>query len=173
MNNYKKIETYNDLVEEKARLELVLASKKSDIKQDWQGIKQNLKPVSNVLGFVGKLSKRKHLSPVMDMGVDIIGDVLFRKILLRRADWVTRLILPVFIKNYSSNALGHVAGGGIFSKLKNLIKQRRAKKAGLHATGETPESFQPDLAASATDPAVHAQPNSGTYGNSAGDISSR
>lgn len=172
MNN-KKIETYNDLVEEKARLELVLASKKSDIKQDWQGIKQNFKPVTNVLGFVGKMSKRKHLSPVMDMGVDIIGDVLFRKILLRRADWVTRLILPVFIKNYSSNALGHVAGGGIFSKLKNLIKQRRAKKAGMHTDPETPGTMNTGSVPVDQDPSIHAQPNTGTYGNSSGDISSR
>ena len=172
MNN-KKIETYNDLVEERARLELVLASKKSDIKQDWQGIKQNFKPVTNVLGFVGKMSKRKHLSPVMDMGVDIIGDVLFRKILLRRADWVTRLILPVFIKNYSSNALGHVAGGGIFSKLKNLIRQKRAKKAGLHTEPETPGNMNTASVPVDQDPSIHAQPNAGTYGNSAGDISSR
>jgi hypothetical protein len=171
MNN-KKIETYNDLIEEKARLELVLASKKSDIKQDWQGIKQNFKPVTNVLGFVGKMSKRKHLSPVMDMGVDIIGDVLFRKFLLRKADWVTRLILPVFIKNFSSNTLGHVAGGGIFSKLKNLVKQRRAKKAGLHADPETTGSVSASVPVD-QDPSIHAQPNAGTYGNSAGDISSR
>ncbi|MGZ5245544.1 MAG: hypothetical protein ACXWV5_00475 [Flavitalea sp.] len=172
MNN-KKILTYDDLVEERARLELVLASKRSDIKQDWQGIKQNLKPVTNVMGFVGKMSKRTRLSPVMDMGVDIIGDVLFRKILLSKADWVTRLILPVFIKNYSSSVLGNVAGVGIFSKIKNLIKQRRARKAGLHTDPLTPGTVNAESIPADQDPGVHAQSNAGTFGSSAGDISSR
>lgn len=172
MNN-KKIESYNDLVEEKARLELVLASKRSDIKQDWKALKQELKPVKNLMGFVGKISNRKHLSPVMDMGVDIIGDVLFRKILLRRADWITRLILPVLIKNYSSNALGHVAGSGIFSKVKNLIKQRRAKKAGLHTETETSGDINKESVLDEQDSSIHTQPNTGIYGNGAGDISSR
>lgn len=168
MNN-KKIQTYDDLLEEKKRLEILLASKKSDIKHDWQGVKTSLTPVTNVIGFFGKVSHRKHINPALDMGIDLVGDVLFRKILLSKADWVTKLLLPLFIKNYSSNVLGGVSGSTFFGKIRTMLKERKAKRKMDEAMkGETFTAGPTEQ-----DPGVHAQPNAGVYGNSAGDISSR
>ncbi len=170
MNNTKKIQTYDDLLEEKKRLEILLASKKGDIKQDWQGVKQSLTPVTNVVGFLGKVTHRKRISPALDMGIDLVGDMLFRKVLLSKADWVTKLLLPLFIKNYSSNVLGGVSGSTFFGKIRTILKERKAKRKMDEAMSKS-ENF--DQGPIEQDPGVHAQPNAGMYGNSAGDIASR
>lgn len=131
----KKIESYNDLLEEKQKLELLLASQKIEIKQNWEGVKHSLTPVTNVFSFFGKMTSRKHLNPVIDFGIDMAGDVLLRKLLLSKADWVTRLILPIFIKNYSSNVLGGVSGSTFFGKLRTILT--RKKRSASHSADAT------------------------------------
>lgn len=169
MSNNKKIQTYDDLLEEKKRLEILLASKKGDIKHDWQGFKESLTPLTNVVGFLGKVTHRKRISPALDMGIDLVGDILFRKILLSRADWVTKLLLPLFIKNYSSNVLGGVSGSTFFGKIRTILKERKAKRKSDAAMNNEEFTQGPKE----QDPGIHAQPNAGMYGNSAGDIASR
>lgn len=129
----KKIESYNDLLEEKQRLEVLLASQKVEIKHQWEGVKHSLTPVTNVFSFFGKMTSRKHLNPIIDFGIDMAGDVLLRKILLSKADWVTRLILPIFIKNYSSNVLGGVGGRNFFGKLRTILTRKR--RSASHSSG--------------------------------------
>src|SRR6476469_4528702 len=102
----KRIQTYEDLIEEKQRLETLLATKKLEISEDWVGVKQNLTPVTNIFSFLGKFTKRNKSNPLLSMGLDVAGDVFLKRMILRRADWITRLLLPMFIKNYSSNVLG-------------------------------------------------------------------
>ena len=121
----KKIQSYSDLLEEKNRLEILKATQKAEINHSWTGVKQSLTPVTNVFSFLGKITHRKHLNPLFDFGIDMAGDVLLRKVLLSKADWVTRLILPIFMKNYSSNVLGKVSGNTLFGKLRNLLSKKK------------------------------------------------
>ncbi len=133
----KKIETYNDLLEEKKRLEILQVTQKADIKHSWEGVKESLTPVTNVFSFLGKVTHRKHLSPILDFGIDMAGDVVLRKILLSKADWVTRLLLPMFIKNYSSNVLGGVKGSTFFGKIRNIFSRRRSGASHSSEMGAT------------------------------------
>jgi hypothetical protein len=119
----KRIETYEDLIEEKKRLETLLESKKLEISEDWKGVKQNLTPVTNIFSFLGKFTHRHRSNPLVNFGIDMAGDVVLKKFILRRADWVTRLLLPVFIKNYSSNVLGDTKGNNLFSKIRKIFKK--------------------------------------------------
>jgi hypothetical protein len=119
----KRIETYEDLIEEKKRLEILLESKKLEITEDWKGVKQNLTPVTNIFSFLGKFTHRHRSNPLVNFGIDMAGDVVLKKFILRRADWVTRLLLPVFIKNYSSNVLGDTKGNNLFSKIRKIFKK--------------------------------------------------
>lgn len=129
-NSQKKITTYSDLLEEKQRLETLLAARKEDISQNWEGIKQHFIPVTNAISFMGKISSRKKMGPLMDFGIDIAGDYFFRRILLSRADWVTRLLLPIFMKNYSANFLQTPKGRNFINKIKRILGRR--KKHGVH-----------------------------------------
>lgn len=121
----KRIQTYADLIEEKERLENLLNSKKLEIKEDWTGVKQQLTPVTNLFSFFGKMTRRNKANPLLNFGIDMAGDVFIKKFLLRRADWVTRLLLPMFIKNYSSNVLGEPRGGGLFKKIRHILSKKR------------------------------------------------
>lgn len=168
----KNIESYNDLLEEKQRLEVLLASHKVEIKQNWEGVKHSLTPVTNVFSFFGKMTSRKHLNPVFDYGIDLAGDVLLRKLLLSKADWVTRLVLPIFIKNYSSNVLGGVSGRTFFGKLRTILTRKKGSAShssdatGTETYSSTNETFNRSSAAynpGSSDPAPgNAGPESKT-----------
>ncbi|HSB92306.1 MAG TPA: hypothetical protein VLC28_04275 [Flavitalea sp.] len=119
----KRIQTYEDLIEEKNRLETLLASKKLEVAEDWKGVKQNLTPVTNVLSFLGKFTHRNPQNPLVNFGINMAGDVFLKKFILRRADWITRLLLPVFIKNYSSNVLGETKGNNLFAKVRKIFRK--------------------------------------------------
>jgi len=119
----KRIETYEDLIEEKKRLETLLESKKLEVSEDWNGVKHNLRPVTNALSFIGKFTHRNPSNPLVNFGINMAGDVFLKKFILRRADWVTRLLLPVFIKNYSSNVLGETKGNNLFAKVRKIFKK--------------------------------------------------
>jgi hypothetical protein len=119
----KRIETYEDLVEEKKRLETLLASKKLEVAEDWKGVKDNLTPVTNVFSFLGKFTHRNPQNPLVNFGIDMAGDVFLKRFILRKADWITRLLLPMFIKNYSSNVLGDNKGNNLFAKVRKIFKK--------------------------------------------------
>jgi len=119
----KRIQTYEDLQEEKLRLEALLESRKADIAENWSEIKRNLSPVTKVFSFITKLTHRNSSNPLLNFGIDMAGDIFLKKFFLRKADFITRLLLPVFIKNYSSNVLGDKKGNNLFSKLKNIFKK--------------------------------------------------
>jgi hypothetical protein len=119
----KKIQTYSDLLEEKERLETLLTVQKQHVKNNWAEMKEEMKPVQNTFNFLGKLTKRDRSNPLLNFGIDVAGDVLLRRIVLARADWVTKLLLPVFVKNLSSNVFNKP--GSFIQKIKSLWKKEK------------------------------------------------
>ena len=101
--NNNTIQTYDDLVEEKKRLEAMLIVHRDRVSTNWVELKKEFEPVNNVIGFFSKLTTRDKSNPIVNMGIDVAGDLLLRKILLARAGWATRLVVPFLLKNYSSN----------------------------------------------------------------------
>ena len=60
------------------------------------------------------------------MGIDFAGDMVLRKMLLAKADWVTRLLLPVFLKNHSSHLFTSGEGPrNLFGKIRSLFKRKK------------------------------------------------
>src|SRR5690554_6720113 len=101
-----QIKTYKDLVEERNRLEILTAMYKKNLSEDWTGIKQEFKPVTNTFGFIKKFFVADKSSPLITLISGVVADRILRKILFKKADWVSRLIIPVLFKNYSSHVLG-------------------------------------------------------------------
>jgi hypothetical protein len=101
----KRIQTYDDLCEEKQRLEILLTLQREQLREDIADIKEQLTPVTNVFSFVRKVAVRNKSNTLLNFGLDIAGDLLLKKFLLRRAGWLTRLAVPYVVKNYSSNSL--------------------------------------------------------------------
>jgi hypothetical protein len=119
--NKNKIQTYDDLVEERKRLEQLLILNKEQISTNWVEMKKEFEPVNNVFSFLSKLTTRDKSNPFVNMGIDVAGDLLLRKILLARAGWAIRLVVPFFLKNYSSNVFAD-KGKALFHRIKHWLK---------------------------------------------------
>lgn len=121
MNN-KTIETYEDLLEEKSRLQKLLDVQKQEISNNWVAMKAEFEPVKNVATFLGKLTTRDKSNPLINFGIDIAGDLVLRKLLLAKFGWATRLVVPFLLKNYSSNVFAD-KGKSFLHRIKNILKR--------------------------------------------------
>ncbi|MBC7829223.1 MAG: hypothetical protein H7122_15850 [Chitinophagaceae bacterium] len=126
--NKNKIQTYNDLIEEKNRLEQLLSVQKGEISGSWVEMKKEFQPVNNIIGFFSKLTTRDKTNPLLNMGIDVAGDLLLRKIILAKTGWATRLVIPFLLKNYSSNVIAE-KGKSVFQKVKHWFNTSKNGKS--------------------------------------------
>src|ERR671912_157102 len=122
--NKKKIQTYDDLLEEKKRLEQLLLTNKEQISANWIEMKQEFEPVNNVFAFLGKFTKRDKSNPLLNVGLNVAGDLVLRRFILARFGWLTRMIVPTLVKNYSSNVFAD-KGKSFVQKIKHWLRSRR------------------------------------------------
>jgi hypothetical protein len=101
----RKIRSYDDLVKEKQRLELLLQAQKEVIYYDIQEIKEELQPVKKVLEFIKKITTKDKTNLLLTLGSDIAINAIVKRFLLQKAGWVARNVVPFFMKNYSSHFL--------------------------------------------------------------------
>jgi hypothetical protein len=99
----KTIRTYEDLLKERHRLEVLLRSQKDIIRQDITELKMQLQPAVKAVSFLGKIFTREKNNVLLAGGINHLIDLLFKKIVLSKSSWLTRLVVPFFIKNYSSH----------------------------------------------------------------------
>lgn len=128
-----KISTYRELVAEEQRLATELGAQKLAIQNEWKNARRHLKPFENALEFVSSISSKNKSNPLLNMGLDLGVDVLIRRLLLGNAGFITKLLVPTIIRNYSSNMLNVGEGKNWFGKLRNFFK-RSDKKTGEIAT---------------------------------------
>lgn len=101
----RKIKTYDDLLQEEQRLTVQLRSYKDLIKEDIAGVKAGLNPVKRSMKFVKNIFTRDDNGPLLNFGLNFGLDVLLRRVLLGRASWVTKVMVPYVIKNYASHLI--------------------------------------------------------------------
>ncbi len=101
----KRINSYEELMEEKARLKLLLDEQKGVLRQDFNLIKEEFTPVRNAISVIGKITTRDNSSWLLATAADTAIDIFVRKFILSKAGWVTRIILPFFMKNLSSHLI--------------------------------------------------------------------
>lgn len=100
-----KINTFQDLLTEKLRLKLLLEERKIILKEDASIIRETLKPATEALTIIGKLTSRDKTNPLINFGLDLGIDLIVRKLILGRAGWISKLIVPFILKNLGSNVL--------------------------------------------------------------------
>src|SRR5688572_13284581 len=130
----KKITTYEDMVEERERPQLLLKAQKDLVRADLQDIKLQLTPVTAAVNLVGKVFKRDKSNPLLNVGVNTAIDLILKKVVLARFGWFTRFIVPFIAKNVSSQVVNNNIDkikAGIFSIFASKNgRQRRRKQAG-------------------------------------------
>lgn len=124
----KKIKTYEDLEDEKNRLMHLLRRQEELIKVDIAGVKEGLKPFNKVAQVVHNLVTRDNRVPIMNFGVEMGVDLLVRKVLLARAGWLTKIVIPFLVKNYSSHLIGEEKRVALIKKVNGFLQKIRPKK---------------------------------------------
>ena len=128
----KKIQTYDDLIEEKKRLEALLAVQKDEIDTSWQGVKSSLNPLNNAASFLGKITRSDKSNPLLTVGIGFIGDLVLRKVF--KAGWLIRLVVPFVVKNYSSHLFASKGENGkptIGTRIKKLFRKKQSSGNGI------------------------------------------
>jgi len=127
-----QIKTYDDLLKEKQRLKTLLASQKEIVRVDIKEIKEELAPIKNAISFVGKLGTKDTSNPLLSFTSDTLINLVVKKLLLAKSGWITKIVVPFLLKNYSSHVLSDNKGG-IMQKLFSLISKKNANgKAAAH-----------------------------------------
>ena len=101
----KSIRTYEDLMEEKERLNQLLAAQRELIRQDFNEIKEELAPVRSAISMVGKFATRDNRNFLLTTAADTAIELVIRRMLLAKAGWFTKIIVPFFMKNFSSHVI--------------------------------------------------------------------
>lgn len=101
----KPVRTYKELLEEKERLKLLLSAQKELVRQDINQIKLELEPVRSAISTVGKFVTRDKTSWALSTAADTIIDIVVRRMILSKAGWFTKLVVPFFMKNFSSHII--------------------------------------------------------------------
>ena len=101
----KPIRTYEDLMEEKERLNQLLAAQRELIRQDFNEIKEELAPVRSAISMVGKFATRDNRNFLLTTAAETAIELVIRRMLLAKAGWFTKLVVPFVMKNFSSHVL--------------------------------------------------------------------
>jgi hypothetical protein len=132
----RQINSYKELVEEKIRLQAVLIEQELQIKHDWKSLKEELKPAVLVGATLKKVFTRKAGLTAAQLGINVLTDGFVKKVLLRKAGWLIRLLVPILIKNYASH-VGEGGTEGLMHKIKKFFsrngKEHHDQETGMDA----------------------------------------
>jgi len=102
----RKIRSYEDLEREEQLLEELLRTQKQLIQLDIQVLRDQLKPAKMALQFVSKITTVDKSNLLLNEGANKAIDFVLNKFILARTGWITKFLVPIFLKNYSSHLIG-------------------------------------------------------------------
>lgn len=127
-NTTTTIKTFEDLLEEKKRLQTHIAVQRENIANDWQEIKTEFKPVRDVFSFLGKFTSRDRTNTLVNLGLDIAADTMLRRVILGNAGWVVKAVVPKIVKNFSSHILTKEGRQEIAGQIGEWLRKLRRRK---------------------------------------------
>jgi hypothetical protein len=119
------IRTYEDLLQEEQRLRQELKINEALIRQDLIGMRENIEPVRRVYNTVNKIFTRDNRVPFFNIGLEMGLDLVLRRFLLAKAGWFTKIVVPYFVKNYSSHIIGEEKRKALFKKIQEIFSRLR------------------------------------------------
>jgi hypothetical protein len=102
----RKIRSYEDLEKEEQLLEELLRAQKQLIQLDVQVLRNQMKPATMALQFFNKITTVDKSNLLLNEGANKVIDLLLNKFILARSGWITKFLVPIFLKNYSSHLIG-------------------------------------------------------------------
>lgn len=101
----RKITTYEDLEKEERLLKGLLQSQKELIQIEVKLLKKQLEPAHMAVQFLGKITTPDKHNPLLRQGANTVIDMVLKDFVLSKSGWVTKLLIPLFVKNYSSHLI--------------------------------------------------------------------
>ncbi len=101
----KPINTYEELLEEQARLRSLFVAQKELVRQDINQLKLELIPVQKAIKVVEKFVTKDNTSWILSTSADTLIDMFIRRTLLSKAGFITKMVVPFFMKNFSSHVI--------------------------------------------------------------------
>jgi len=99
-----KINNYEDLLNERKRIQSQIADQKLVLIEEFTSIKSKLMPFLNLLPVLNIFRKQETRQPlistVSSLGIDLVGQTF-----LSKSSWITRFIVPLIVKGISSTIL--------------------------------------------------------------------
>lgn len=123
-----RIRTYEDLLQEEQRLKQQLKEQEIIIRQDIVNMKENFEPAKKVYDTVHKIFTRDNRVPFFNFGLEVGIDILVRRLILAKAGWFAKTLVPYLIKNYSSHIIGEEKRKALVKKIQEIINKIRLKK---------------------------------------------
>jgi len=65
-----------------------------------------MKPATMALQFFNKITTVDKSNLLLNEGANKVIDLLLNKFILARSGWITKFLVPIFLKNYSSHLIG-------------------------------------------------------------------
>lgn len=128
-----KISNYEELMEEKQRLKLLLQTQKLQIHQDFREVKEQFEPVRSIVSFASKMISKEPGNLLMTGTANTIIDLVLKKFLLARTGWFTRVVVPFLVKNYASHFIADKKDN-IIQKITSFFKKKHASNGHPHYT---------------------------------------
>ena len=129
-----KIKSYNDLLREEQGMKELLKAQKELVICDLEQIKEEIKPVAATLRFIRQITTKDQNNPLLNEGISKVVDFLLKKVVLARSGWMSKLIFPFFVKNYSSHLVADHKEE-IVGKLFSLIRHNGKDKTDRELPG--------------------------------------
>ena len=97
-----KIESLEDVRAERVRLKNQIELSRTHLRHEFGLIKRELSPINQALGVVTDAftTPRKGL---LSLGVGLGVDTVLKKVVLARAGWLPRLVVPFLVRNVATN----------------------------------------------------------------------
>jgi len=115
--NKKRIQTYNDLIEERQELETLLKAQRELLTADVQQLKLELRPVTLITNQLGKFFSRDKSNWLVTAGTSSLVNLFIRNTAIGRTGWFAQFLISFFLKNYAS----HIASGRKNKWMKKLF----------------------------------------------------
>lgn len=130
----KKIQTYQDLLEEQDKMETLLKAQKELLRLDLQQLKSEMRPALGAVKTVGKLFTRDKDHSVLGLGTERLIDFVFQRFVLNRAGWLARFVVPILVKNLSSHVVAENRDNWM-QKLRKLVGKKHHNGRDAAGTG--------------------------------------
>ena len=101
----RKIMSYEDLEREEQLLEELLRTQKQLIQLDVQVLRNQMKPATMALQIFNKITTVDKSNLLLNEGANKVIDLVLNKFILARSGWITKFLVPLFMKNYSSHLI--------------------------------------------------------------------